>query len=168
MKKSRTFTIIFESDDGGWHARIPEVRGCGTWGKSIGLARRNIREALATCVDVLGEDAERIAADADLREEIRWPAKITDLVERPAQARKRAEQEAKVVRDLTRAAVVALQGMGLSVRDAAATLGVSHQRIHQVSSKSSERHRTVGAAGGAILVARAKRVALKKQKNASR
>lgn len=72
MSEHRRFEVVLEPDEsGGWHAYIPKVRGCRTWGRSLGAARRYIREALATCVDVLGDDAERIARAAVLAETVK-------------------------------------------------------------------------------------------------
>ncbi len=65
---ARTFRVVYERDGDGWHVYIPEVKGCRTWGRSREAARRNIREALATCVDVF-PNAGEIAASAELVDE---------------------------------------------------------------------------------------------------
>ncbi len=130
--KARTFTVVFEPDDGGWHAWIPSVQGCRTWGRSLTAARRGIREALATCVDVLGDDADRIAASAVFTEEFKLPAAARRELDRRAKALQRARDAEDVAREATRRAAKLLEKKGLSLRDAGAILGLSHERVKQV------------------------------------
>lgn len=59
------YKVVFERDESGaWIARIPAVRGCHTYGRTLGEARRRIREALRLFV----RDARR----ARLIDEVRW------------------------------------------------------------------------------------------------
>ena len=88
--KARTFNVVFEPDDGGWHAWIPSVQGCRTWGRSLVTVRRGIREALAACVDVFGDDAERVAKAAEFDEEFKLPAEAKRELARRTKAMQRA------------------------------------------------------------------------------
>jgi len=130
---ARSFCVVYEPDGTGWHAHIPAVRGCRTWGRSLSEARRNIRQALATCVDVF-PDAERVARKAELVEDVRLPARARRELARYAQARVRADAEAAELRAATHAAAVELvQRVGVSLRDAGELLGLSQERIRQVN-----------------------------------
>lgn len=40
------FRVIIEPDGGGFHAKVPVLPGCGTWGKTKEEALANIREAI--------------------------------------------------------------------------------------------------------------------------
>jgi len=39
-------TIVIEPDGDGYHARVPALPGCGTWGKTQEEARKLIKEAI--------------------------------------------------------------------------------------------------------------------------
>ncbi len=132
-KKRRNFTVVYEPDEGGWHAEIHEVPGCHTWGRSLGAARPYIREALATCVDQFGDDVDRVARDAVLEDDIRLPKAAAGVVKAALKARQHLEAEEAKVGEITRKAVRALvEEAGLSTRDASEVLGLSHQRIQQL------------------------------------
>jgi len=64
--------VVFEPDEGGWHVYVPSLQGCRTWGADLSIARTNIREAIACCGDVF-EDADAVARDVELVEDIRLP-----------------------------------------------------------------------------------------------
>lgn len=130
--KARTFNVVFEPDDGGWHAWIPSVQGCRTWGRSLVTVRRGIREALAACVDVFGDDAERVAKAAEFDEEFKLPAEAKRELARRTKAMQRARAAETAARDATRRAAKLLEKKGLSLRDAGAVLGLSHERVKQV------------------------------------
>ncbi len=132
-KTPRTFTVVYEPDEGGWHAYIQAVRGCRTFGKSLGLARRNIREALSTCVDVLGDDADRIAEQATFVDDVRLPGRLKSLIAQLHAARKQAEAHQERMQAKMTEALLTLARSGFSTRDAADVVGVSHQRVHQIT-----------------------------------
>src|SRR5438132_9876034 len=84
--KVRKYRVVFERDESGaWIARIPSVRGCHTYGRTLDQARRRIREALSLWVD----DAGR----AEFQEQIKLPAHVRAAVNRSRSARKRADRE---------------------------------------------------------------------------
>lgn len=43
---SYTYRIIIEPDEGGFHASVPTLPGCHTWGKTIAQAREMVRDAI--------------------------------------------------------------------------------------------------------------------------
>jgi hypothetical protein len=69
---ARQVTVVFEPDGAGWHVFIPEVRGCRSHGRSIGEARKNIREALSLCDDEF-PNAARLAKTVEFIEEVQVP-----------------------------------------------------------------------------------------------
>jgi predicted RNase H-like HicB family nuclease len=121
--------VVLERDEGGnWIATIPSVPGCHTYGRTIEQARRRIREALRLWI----EDADSVA----LIEEIRLPHDALESIRRSRLARSRSERERARATDATVEAVRALLAdLGLSVRDAATLLGVSHQRVQQLAAE---------------------------------
>ena len=117
---------LTRDDDGAWLAQVPSVPGCHTYGRSIEQAMNRIREALSLWVDD--------AATADLQSDIRLSEPARSNVRRVRSARDRAQRAeedahallAETVRELTR-------NEGWSVRDVAGVIGLSPQRIHQIS-----------------------------------
>jgi hypothetical protein len=86
-----------------------------------------VREALALAV------GEAAAARAELVDDVKLPAKVARSVKRAVAARERADE---LHADAQKATVLLARELtheyGLSVRDAADLLGVSHQRIQQL------------------------------------
>ena len=117
---------LTRDDDGAWLAQVPSVPGCHTYGRSIEQAMNRIREALALWVDD--------ASTANLQSDIRLSEPARSNVRRVRSARDRAQRAeddarallAETVKELTREE-------GWSVRDVAGVIGLSPQRIHQIS-----------------------------------
>ena len=62
-----TYRIIVEPDEKGtYHAYVPALRGCHTWGESIDEARKNIREAMSLYIESMRDLGEDIPEDAGL------------------------------------------------------------------------------------------------------
>jgi predicted RNase H-like HicB family nuclease len=124
-----SYKVRYERDPSGWWiVTIPEVQGCRTQGRSIAEGRKRIREALALFVD------EAAADRATLVDDIRLPAAIKRKVREVAAVRLRAERLKEKAQDVTRVAASHLtRRAGLSVRDAAEMLGISHQRVQQLA-----------------------------------
>jgi predicted RNase H-like HicB family nuclease len=121
------YTVIYERDSSGaWLARVPEVPGCHTYGRSLRQARERIREALGLWVD----DADQ----AELLPKIRLPRRAQDAVRKARAARARAERDRQQAAEAAELAAQCLADMGLSVRDAGEVLGISHQRAQQLRS----------------------------------
>jgi predicted RNase H-like HicB family nuclease len=122
----KPYRVVFERDESGaWIVSVPGIPGCHTYGRSLGQARRRIREALSLWID----DAQ----SAELEEEIRLPARAMRAVERSHQARRDAEAEREKAATATVAAARTLvEELHLGLRDAADLLGLSHQRVQQL------------------------------------
>ena len=128
MKKRYTVRFDRDADSGWWVVRVPEIQGCLTQGRSIGEGRRRIREAMALFMDE--SEAER----ATLVDDVRLPQDVMRRVRQVAAVREKADRFRAKAQDATRAAVGELtRRAGLSVRDAAEMLGLSFQRVQQLS-----------------------------------
>jgi predicted RNase H-like HicB family nuclease len=124
---AKTYRVVYERDeDGWWVAKIPALRGCHSQGRSIHQARERIREALGLFVDN--------ANHARFEDDVRLPSSACRALAGYRLARKRSEEELTRSRE-TAAHVVSLltRSLGLSVRDAAEILGLSHQRVQQIA-----------------------------------
>ena len=61
-----TYRIILEPDEGGYHAYVPALPGCHTWGKTIAEAREMVRDAIDVYLRSLIADKEIIPEDAGM------------------------------------------------------------------------------------------------------
>ena len=53
----REFQVVIERDAEGYYvASVPELRGCHTQAKSLDELMERVREAIAVCLEVEGED----------------------------------------------------------------------------------------------------------------
>jgi len=122
----KRYTVRYERDvEGWWVATVPRVRGCHTQGRTLDEARRRIREALALFID----DANTVL----LRDDIRLPADVKRMLERVARTRRQTDLlQRECALHLRKAVKQLSRRMGLSVRDQANLLGLSHQRVHQI------------------------------------
>jgi predicted RNase H-like HicB family nuclease len=121
----KRYPAIFERDESGsWLARIPAIRGCHTYGRTLEQARTRLREAIGLWIDR--------PEDAVIEEVIRLPADLRAAIQRSRRTRERAEREHENAQEQTRAAAEALVDEGVSLRDAGELLGLSHQRVQQL------------------------------------
>lgn len=129
-----TYKVKFERDETGWwQARVTEVKGCHTQGRTVDEARRRIREALALFVDD--------ARDAEFVDDVRLPVAATKAIRVYKRFRKQAASFEAQAAAAARGAVKVLQGspLNMSARDAGAVLGLSHQRVHQLATSRGRR-----------------------------
>ncbi len=141
--RRRVFDVVYSLAEGGaWNARVLRVRGCVTWGRSVEAVRRHVREALSTCVDVLGPDAEEIAHSCELIERFALPRPARLAVDRYLASSRRAEVASSAAARAAERAVRALTREGhLSLRDTGSLLGLSHERVNQIDQTARTRSR---------------------------
>jgi predicted RNase H-like HicB family nuclease len=133
MKKRYTVQFDKDADSGWWVVTVPEIPGCLTQGRSLAEGRRRIREALALFID------EKLAATVDLVDDVRLPRSTGAVVKQAATVRAQLDElQAEAIRATSVAAKLLVRKSGLSVRDAADLLGVSHQRIQQLAGASKQ------------------------------
>lgn len=59
-----TYRILIEPDEGNtFHAYVPALPGCHTWGDTFDEARRNVRDAIDAYLKSLRADGEPIPED---------------------------------------------------------------------------------------------------------
>jgi predicted RNase H-like HicB family nuclease len=126
VETMKSYTVTFERDESGWWvATVKGVPGCHTQGRSIQQARTRIREALELAVPGLGR--------VQLKEQVKLPGSARQVLARREAAQRRLAEDELKTQELTRRAIKTLiQELELSVRDAGALLGLSHQRVQQL------------------------------------
>jgi predicted RNase H-like HicB family nuclease len=130
----KRYRVAYERDESGWWvATVRGVRGCHTQGRTVGEARRRIREALALFVDD--------ACKATIVDDVKLPRGAARATRTYATFRRRAEEEDRRAALAARRAVRVLRGgrLKMSARDAARLLGLSHQRVHQLTQAETEK-----------------------------
>jgi len=60
MGKTYIYRVIIEPDEDRYHAEIPALPGCYSWGHTYEEALKNIKEAAALWLETLAEDGEPI------------------------------------------------------------------------------------------------------------
>lgn len=125
MSTKKTYVAVYERDrqDDAWNVHIRGLDGCQTYGRSLRQAQARIREALAVWLD-------REPDALTVRDEL--PASVAEIADAVAKARRAAEQAGTRAQRETSEAVRRLSDLGLSRRDAAELLGLSHQRVQQL------------------------------------
>lgn len=129
----KTYRVAYERDVSGWWvASVRGVRGCHTQGRTVDEARRRIVEAMELFVDD--------ARTATIVDDVKLPTGAAQAVRAYATLRRRAEQDDRRAAMAARRAVRVLRGgrLKMSARDAARLLGLSHQRVHQITQAEAE------------------------------
>lgn len=122
---SKHYVAVYERDpdSDAWLVQIKGLVGCQTYGRSLHEASARIREALAVWLD--REPTEVLMTDE-------LPKDLETMARQVARSRAEAEKAGTRAQEATIAAVRRLTEMGLSRRDAAELLGISHQRVQQL------------------------------------
>ncbi|MGH9306200.1 MAG: type II toxin-antitoxin system HicB family antitoxin [Acidimicrobiales bacterium] len=121
-----TYTARLErEEDGRWTVELEEEPRVHTWGKTVEQALARMRDAAALWFET---DEHEI----DLIPQAVLPKTTRRTVDQARQAREQARNADRLAVEQTRKAATALTNRGISMRDAAAILGISHQRVHQL------------------------------------
>jgi predicted RNase H-like HicB family nuclease len=129
VSTAKTYVAVYNRDDtdDAWNVRIKGVDGCQTYGRSLRQAQQRIREALAVWLD---------AEPATLAIRDQLPEQFTAVTARVNRSRSAAERATAEAQEQTAQAARTLSELGLSRRDAAELLGLSHQRVQQLLESS--------------------------------
>lgn len=63
MAMTYDFTVVIEPDGNGFHAFVPVLQGCHSFGATVEEAQANIREAIEVHVEALIEDGEEVPTE---------------------------------------------------------------------------------------------------------
>ncbi len=130
------YTIVFEHGDrpNQWRASVKELPECHTFGRGLAQTRARIREALILWVG-------KKASSAELREVLPLPAEAKRVKEAMDALYTKLDQLMKEREDV----VAELKNEAWSLRDIAAVLDLSHQRVSQVAERKRRRPRTASS-----------------------
>ena len=111
---------------GWWTATSSDATGVVTQARTVREVIANAREAIACELNV---DETEVGVCANMFD-------LGPLLDQARRARIAAEQAQEAATAATEAAVRALHARGLSGRDTAPLVGISHQRVHQILAAS--------------------------------
>ena len=127
-----TYRAVAERDGSWWAIRVPELRGVYSQARRLADVEAMARDAIALVLDVAPNSF-------DVSVELVLGSDAAELVEQALASRLEAERAARRASEQLRAAVDRLASSRLTVRDIAHILGLSHQRIAQLSSSHMAR-----------------------------
>ena len=128
------YRVVVTREDGHWLADMPELDGAHTYARSLPALDHAIREVVVLAAGLPDEAMPSLALEYDYRTgdpEL----DITALEVR--RLRREADEVAAAATARTSQAAAQLAARGLSVRDIAALLGISPQRVSQLAAKAS-------------------------------
>jgi len=125
MTQLKNYVAVYEYDaeDRVWLVHIKGIENCHTYGRTLRQAESRIREALGAWLD---EALDDLAITSE------YPKEVAVLATQVAQARSQATQAGSEAQAAAIAAARRLSEIGLSRRDTADLLGISHQRVQQL------------------------------------
>lgn len=60
-KKIYNFTVLIEQDEDGWYvAKVPDIQGCATQGKTVEQALERVKEAIHACLEAEKESPQQL------------------------------------------------------------------------------------------------------------
>jgi predicted RNase H-like HicB family nuclease len=125
MTKAKSYVAVYErdSESDAWLVHVEAIPECHTYGRTLRQAEARIREALALWLD---RDPDGLEITPD------WPPELVEIATNVFCARREASESARAAGAATAKAAKMLDRMGLSRRDTADILGISHQRVQQL------------------------------------
>lgn len=63
--KIYNYSVVIEPDENGYHAYVPALSGCHSFGETIDEARMNITEAIQLHIEAMLEDGETIPEEQE-------------------------------------------------------------------------------------------------------
>jgi predicted RNase H-like HicB family nuclease len=125
---TKTYSVIAEREPGWWIVHVPEL-DVTTQARRVSEIEQHAREAIAVWLDV---DVSDVAVAIELS----TPAPVRKEMEEARQLLQQANGLQERAGDLAGDAVrILLDDLGLTMRDAASVLGVSHQRVAQLAAR---------------------------------
>jgi predicted RNase H-like HicB family nuclease len=135
LKTDMKYRVTFELENDAWLAQVDEFPQVHTFGATLGKAREYVIDALALWLNV---SVDSLKGHVDFAP-VDLPTTTRNLVDNAIAFRELAESAARTAPQIMGEAAFALvRETHLSMRDAGELLGVSHQRIQQLLSGTSD------------------------------
>lgn len=125
--------VVVTREDGVWLADVPGLEGAHTYARSLPSLDQAVREVIVLAADLPDEAMRGLVLD--YRYETGDPELDATALE-VRRLRRQADELAAEVAARTGQAAVELVARGLSVRDVASLLGISPQRVSQLTARA--------------------------------
>ncbi len=130
MSAEKVYRVIVTREDGAWLADVPELEGAHTYARTLPALDRAVREVVVMAVDRPDEDMPALRLAYDYRT---GDPTVDVTAAEIRTVREQADQLAAAATARTSAAARLLVQSGFSVRDTATILGISPQRVSQLT-----------------------------------
>jgi DNA-binding NarL/FixJ family response regulator len=128
----RAFRVVVTREDGKWLADVPELHGAHTYARSLPSLDQAVREVVVLAADRPDEAMPELVLDYDYHT---GDPELDATALEVRRLRRQADDLAATATARTSRAAAQLVARGLSVRDVAALLGISPQRVSQLTAK---------------------------------
>jgi predicted RNase H-like HicB family nuclease len=130
----QAYRVVVTREDGQWLADVPELQGAHTYARSLPSLDQAVREAVVLAADLPDEAMPDLVLDYDYHT---GDPDLDATALEVRRLRRQADELAATAASRTGQAAAQLVARGLSVRDVAALLGISPQRVSQLTARAS-------------------------------
>lgn len=128
------YRVVITREDGYWLADVPSLQGAHTYARSLPTLDQAVREVVVMAADLPDEAMPDLVFEYEYHTGDAWLDTTTQEIRR---LRRQADELASAAAARTSEAAAELVARGLSVRDVAALLGISPQRVSQLTARAS-------------------------------
>jgi hypothetical protein len=133
MAAPMSYRVVVTREDRAWLADVPELAGAHTYARTLPALDKAIREVVVLAADLPDDAMADLGLDYDYRT---GDAELDAATAEIRELRARADELSTLAADRTAATAAALVATGLGVRDVAALLRISPQRVSQLTSST--------------------------------
>ncbi|MGH3615731.1 MAG: helix-turn-helix domain-containing protein [Pseudonocardia sp.] len=134
MSDEHVYRVVVTREDEVWLADVPELDGAHTYSRTLAGLDRAVREVIVLAADRPDDDIPQLRLDYEYRT---GDSDIDTTAAEVRALRAQADQLAAAVSSRTGTTAATLVARGFSVRDIAAILGVSPQRVSQLTHRKA-------------------------------
>lgn len=129
-----TYRVIITREDGHWLADVPSLQGAHTYARSLPTLDQAVREVVVLAANLPDEAMPDLVLEFEYHT---GDASLDATTREIRLLRRQADEMAAAAAARTSEAAAELVARGMSVRDVAALLGISPQRVSQLTARAS-------------------------------
>ena len=129
-----SYRVVVTREDSHWLADVPELEGAHTYARSLPTLDQAVREVIVLAADLPDQAMPELVIDYDYHT---GDPELDTTAMDVRRLRRQADELAAAATVQTEQAAVRLVARGLSVGDVAALLGISPQRVSQLTARAS-------------------------------